>query len=66
VGIPQPVFRRLQGDILKAIKTPEAVERINQTGFEVIGNTPEQFAAEIKKELALVDKVAKAAHIHLD
>ncbi len=38
VGIPQPVFRRLEGDVLKALKLAEAVEKINQTGFEVIGN----------------------------
>jgi tripartite-type tricarboxylate transporter receptor subunit TctC len=66
VGLPQPVFRRLQGDVLKAIKLPETVERINQAGFEVIANTPEEFAAQIKQEIALVDKVAKAAHIKLE
>ena len=66
VGVAQPIFRRLHGDIVKAITQPEAVEKINQAGFEVIANSPEQFAAQIRKELALVAKVAKAANIRLE
>jgi tripartite-type tricarboxylate transporter receptor subunit TctC len=66
VAIPPAVLKRLSGDILKALKLPDSTEKINQVGFDVIANTPEQFAAQIKSELALVGKVAKAANIRLD
>ncbi len=66
VGIPAAIFSRLNSDILRTLKLPEVEEKINQAGFEVIANTPEQFAAQIKSEQALVAKVAKAANIKLE
>jgi tripartite-type tricarboxylate transporter receptor subunit TctC len=66
VGVPPAVFKRLTGDILKALRNPEARDKMNQVGFEVIANTPEEFTAEVKREIALVAKIAKAAHIKLD
>ena len=43
-----------------------AREKISQVGFEVIGNTPEEFAAQVRREVALVARLAKAANIKLD
>lgn len=64
-GVPQPVFRRLSSDVMKALQIPEAKIKINQIGFEVSGNTPEEFAAQIKREIALTARIAKAAGIKL-
>ncbi len=65
-GMPGAVWRRLTGDVQKALRNPEARDKMNQVGFEVIGNTPEQFAAQIKREIALVEKIARAANIRLE
>jgi len=65
-GVPRAVFMRLYNGAVKAMKQPEAVEKINQLGFDVIANSPEQFAAQIKQEIALVTKVVKAANIKLE
>ena len=64
-GVPQPVFRRLSSDTMKALQLPEAKAKINLIGFEVVGNTPEEFAAQIKREIALTARIAKAAGIKL-
>ncbi len=64
-GVPQAVFRRLSGDAMKALQVPEAKTKINQIGFEVVGNTPEEFAAQIKREVALTARIARAAGIKL-
>jgi tripartite-type tricarboxylate transporter receptor subunit TctC len=65
-GIPPTVFRRLSADIVKALRSPEAKAKMTSVGFEAIGNTPEQFSAQVKREIALVAKLAKAANINLD
>lgn len=64
-GVPQPVFRRLSSDVMKALQVPEAKTKINQIGFEVAGNTPEEFATQIKREIALTARIAKAAGVKL-
>jgi tripartite-type tricarboxylate transporter receptor subunit TctC len=64
-GVPQPVFRRLSGDAMKVLQLPEVKAKINLIGFEVVGNTPEEFAAQIKREVALTARIAKAAGIKL-
>ena len=53
-------------DILKALNQPDVREKVNQVGFEVIANTPDEFAQQVRHEIALVTKVAKAANIKLD
>lgn len=65
-NVPQPIFRRLSADTMKSLQSAEIRARINQIGFEVSGNTPEQFAAEIKREIALTARIAKAAGIKLN
>ena len=64
-GVPQPVFRRLSSDAMKALQSAEVRAKINQIGFEVSGNTPEEFAAQIKREIALTARIARAAGIKL-
>ena len=64
-GVPQQAFRRLSGDAMKALQMPEAITKINLIGFGVVGSTPEEFAAQIKREIALTARIAKAAGIKL-
>lgn len=64
-NVPQPIFRRLSADVMKSLQSAEIKAKINQIGFEVSGNTPEQFAAQIKREITLTARIAKAAGIKL-
>jgi tripartite-type tricarboxylate transporter receptor subunit TctC len=64
--VPQAVFKRLYSDTVKAIKLPKTIADINKLGFDVIANSPEEFAAQIKHEIALVTKIVKAANIRLE
>ena len=52
--------------MLKAIRTPDMRERLAQQGAEPVGNTPDEFAAVIKRDLAKWAKVVKDAGIKLD
>ena len=63
---PRDIVTRLNSEIVKAIKSPDMRERLAQQGADPVGNTPEDFAAVIKRDLAKWAKVVKDANIKLD
>lgn len=65
-GTPREVITRLHGAILQALKSPEVQQRFGQVGFEVIGDTPEQFAATLRTEGEVFGGVIRKAGIKPD
>jgi tripartite-type tricarboxylate transporter receptor subunit TctC len=63
---PRDIVNRLNAEIVKAIKTQDMRERLAQQGADAVGNTPEDFAVVIKRDLAKWAKVVKDANIKLD
>jgi tripartite-type tricarboxylate transporter receptor subunit TctC len=63
---PAPIVSRLHGEIVKALNQPDSKERLNSQGLDVIGSSPDDFAAYIRTERAKYDKVIKAAGIKAD
>lgn len=58
------IVRRLQQEVVKALKSPEVIERLqNEGGNELVGNTPEAFAATIARELDMYRKLVADAKI---
>jgi tripartite-type tricarboxylate transporter receptor subunit TctC len=49
-GTPAPVIAKLNSEYLRALHAPEVRERLEGFGFEVVGNTPEQFASRMRSE----------------
>ncbi|MGH8703678.1 MAG: Bug family tripartite tricarboxylate transporter substrate binding protein [Burkholderiales bacterium] len=60
-GTPKPVVARLHGEIVKVLKLPDVVQRLDALGFELVGSTPEQFSAYIRSEIKKWEKVVKAS-----
>jgi tripartite-type tricarboxylate transporter receptor subunit TctC len=59
-GLPKEVVDRINAGVKKAIEDPAVRKGIEDTGSLVVANTPEQFAEQIKAELAVYkDVVAK-------
>ena len=59
-GLPRDVVDKINAGVRKALEDPAVKKRIEDTGSLVIGNTPEQFAEQIKAEFAVYkDVVAK-------
>ena len=50
-GLPANVKARLQPALQAAIKHPDVVKRFNELGFEVVGNSPEEFNRFLTEEL---------------
>ena len=62
-GTPPAIVARLNKDFVALLQRPDAREQISRTGADPVGNTPEEFAAHIKIEIAKWGKVVKAAKI---
>jgi tripartite-type tricarboxylate transporter receptor subunit TctC len=60
-GTPKPVVVRLHGELVKIFRIPDVVQRLDGLGFEIIGSTPEQFAAYMRTETRKWAKVVKAS-----
>jgi len=62
---PDRVIRAANQAAVAALNAPEIKERFNTLGFTVIGNTPEEFAAVIKREVEKYRKVIAESGIPL-
>lgn len=62
-GLPQPVLKRLNAEIVKALNTPEVRLKYEESAMFVIGNTPEEFAASIRKGYEVYGEAARAAGV---
>lgn len=65
-GMPKELVQKLNAALLKVLQDPAVVKRIEATGSKVIGNTPEQFAQQLKAEFEVYKKVVHAQKLHLD
>ena len=65
-GTPPAVIGRLHQALVKALSIPEVKERIVGLGAEPVGNSPDEFSAFIKKELATWSKVIKEVGITVE
>ena len=62
-GLPRAVVDRINGEVANALKLKETAEQLQNDGVAPAGGTPEQFAAQIKKEIAVWRKVVADAGI---
>jgi len=60
-GTPRPIVDKLNAEMAKAIKGPDVREKLAADAAEPVGNSPEEFGAFIKKEIARWAPVVKAS-----
>jgi tripartite-type tricarboxylate transporter receptor subunit TctC len=58
-GLPRPIVDRVREAVLKTLAEPNVRARIEETGSFIVGNTPEEFAQEIKTEYEVYKKVVQ-------
>ncbi len=58
---PRDIVARLNADIVKVLQRPDVRERLASDGAQPVGNTPEEFGAHIKAEIARWAPVVKAS-----
>jgi tripartite-type tricarboxylate transporter receptor subunit TctC len=62
-GTPPAIIARLHKAIADGVRTPAMQERFAKSGAQLIGDTPEQFAAQIRAEYKSWGDIIKAANI---
>ena len=65
-GLPKEVVDKVSTAVRKVLEDPAVRKRIEDTGSLVIGNTPEQFGAQIKAEYEIYKKVVDLAKLTLE
>ena len=65
-ALPKEVVDKVNAGVRKALEDPAVRKRIEDTGAIVVGNSPEQFAAQIKAEFDVYKKVVTDSKLTLE
>lgn len=65
-NLPKEVVDRINAGVRKVLEDPAVRKRIEDTGSIIVGNTPEQFADQIKAEYAVYKQVVQKQKLTLD
>jgi tripartite-type tricarboxylate transporter receptor subunit TctC len=63
---PAAIINRLNTEIQRVLSDPATKKRFFDSGVETLGGSPEQLAAAVKAETAVLGKLIKDAEIHAD
>ena len=63
---PRDIVTLLNREIVKILRLPDVRERLAAQGAEPVGNTPEEYAASVKADLARWAKIVKTANIRAE
>jgi tripartite-type tricarboxylate transporter receptor subunit TctC len=65
-GTPKEVIRRLNGEVEKALKSPEAIERLEKLGLAIRHSSPEALDSLIRSETERWTRVVKERNLKAD
>ncbi|MCM5570466.1 tripartite tricarboxylate transporter substrate binding protein [Burkholderiaceae bacterium FT117] len=65
-GTPKPVMERLNREIVSILAMPDVRKRFGEMGFDVVGNTPEEFKTFLEAENKKWKMVADVSGTKLD
>ena len=63
---PAPIAKVLNREVVEVLNEPDTKQRLFTAGIDVVGSTPEQFAAAIKGDMARIGKVIRQAGIRVE
>ncbi len=63
---PRAIVKRLNADVVNILMQPEMREKLAGLGFEIVASSPQEFAQQIRIEVAKWTKVVKAAGIKVE
>ena len=65
-GLPKTIVERLHGIIVKGMAAPDFRDRLTAIAMTPVGNTPEEFTAQVKADIARWGKVIRESGIKAD
>jgi tripartite-type tricarboxylate transporter receptor subunit TctC len=63
---PRDIIGKLHGDMVRILSLNDVKQRLAAEGADAIGNTPDQFAEQIRKDIARWGKVAREARVRAE
>ena len=63
---PPAMVKKLNEEIVKALGDPDTKALLVNQAMQTVGNTPEEFAAFIQKDIAIWKAVAAAANVTVE
>jgi len=63
---PKAVINRIAAAVAKAVQHPDTASRYTSLGIDPVGNTPEQYAAQIRIDIAKYATAVKASGVKVD
>ena len=63
---PRDIVMKLHGEAVKALAAPDIRDHFERAGIEPIGSTPEQFAQQVRSDIARFSKIAREAGIRAE
>jgi tripartite-type tricarboxylate transporter receptor subunit TctC len=65
-GLPKEVVEKVNAAMLKVLQDPAVRKRIEDTGSIILGNSPEEFSAQIRAEFEIYKTVVAKQNLKLD
>lgn len=62
-GTPQPIIDKIHADVVRHLKDPETRQRFANQALDPVGNSPQQFAAQIRAESEKFAKILATAGV---
>jgi tripartite-type tricarboxylate transporter receptor subunit TctC len=66
VGTPQPIVQKIHDDLVDVLHMPDIQKQLGALGAEVVGDTPQEFDAWNRKEIAKWAKAVKESGARVD
>jgi tripartite-type tricarboxylate transporter receptor subunit TctC len=63
---PKSIIERLHREFVKVLRIPDVKDMLMKQGLEIVANTPGEFSAIIKEEIARWTKLFKEAKIEIE
>jgi tripartite-type tricarboxylate transporter receptor subunit TctC len=64
-GVPQPVVKRLNAELVKVIRSPAVKEKLEDWGVNVVGSSPAELESFVRREMVKWAGVIKTAGVKL-
>ena len=65
-GTPRAIVDKLNRELVRIVRLPDIQDKLRQMSAEPVGNTPEQFDAFVKAEIAKWGKVIRTLNLKID
>jgi tripartite-type tricarboxylate transporter receptor subunit TctC len=65
-GTPAPIIRRMNAEVVKALRSPDVEQRLDDLGAVPAPTSPEQFAAILKRDGQIWGKLIREKNIRAD